>query len=170
MKTLYLLRHAKAEPASSKGEDIDRKLAPRGREACGTIGEYMKRKNYHPGLVLCSAAARTHETFELVMEAAGLSPKHIFEKDLYYCSAEEIITRLHDIEDEVDSVMIVGHNPVMHHLALVMAQPVSSDLHAELELKYPTGSLTVLRFAEGSWADVRPGSGELADFVTPSGS
>lgn len=168
MKTLYLLRHAKAESAGPTVDDIDRRLAPRGREACGTVGQYIKSKKYIPSFILCSPAKRTRETFELVMQSAGVAPQHQFERSLYLTSAEKIIGYLLDMGDNIDSLMVIGHNPSMHHLALTLAQPTSSELHRELELKYPTGALTVLRFPVDSWSDIASGAGELIDFMVPA--
>src|SRR5215469_9320859 len=103
MKTVYLLRHAKAESASGDQQDIDRKLAPAGREACEVVGEYMKEKGYLPDFVLCSAASRTRETFELTMEAAGVSPPHQIDKKLYTTTVEQIISRLKLLNDDLEA-------------------------------------------------------------------
>lgn len=168
MKTLYLMRHAKAEQAASKEEDINRNLSVPGREACEVVGVYMKNKGYNPGLVLCSAASRTRETFEMVMKYSAIAPQYEFLKELYNTTAEELIRRLRFIDDDVESVMIVGHNPVMHNLAMVLAQPGDGDLRMKLELKYPTGALTVLRFEVSSWNGIVPGNGKLLDFMVPS--
>src|SRR5262249_20263768 len=64
MKTLYLLRHAKAEPGGPELTDTARPLSARGREACPRMGAYMRRCGYDPALVLCSASHRTRETWE----------------------------------------------------------------------------------------------------------
>ena len=168
MKTVYLLRHAKAEPASDKQEDINRNLAERGREACSVIGSYMKEKDYLPSYVLCSPATRTRQTFDLVTQSMGIVPKHEFEKKIYASTTEGIIALLHHFDDSITSAMVIGHNPVMHHLALTLAQPISTNLHATLELKYPTGALTVLQFPVDSWQAISYGAGELVDFFTPS--
>lgn len=168
MRTIYLLRHAKAESASGTDHDIDRKLAPAGREACGVIGSYMKEKKYKPDFVLCSAASRTHETFELTMEAAGMSPPYQMDKKLYTTTVEQIIGRLHLLSDDIESVMVVGHNPVMHQLALTLASPAESDMRSMLEMKYPTGALTVLHFTVDFWSDISHWKGELADYMMPS--
>jgi phosphohistidine phosphatase len=168
LKTLYLLRHAKAESAHARENDFDRKLAERGREACQDVGEYMKAKNYLPQLVLSSSSARTTETFALVMQAAGIAPAHQFEKTLYLATADDVLRHIHLVSPDVESLLMIGHNPGMHHIALILAEPKSSDLHVNLELKYPTASLTVLCFNVDSWTEVSSGMGELLDFMTPS--
>lgn len=168
MKTVYLLRHAKAEMAAGNQQDIDRKLAPAGREACSIMGVYLNEKGYLPDFVLCSSAARTQETFELTMAAAGISPPHQIDKRLYATTVEQIIARLKLLNDDLGAVLVVGHNPVVHQLALTLARPAENELRSALEMKYPTGALTVLRFAVDFWDDIGHWKGELADFMRPS--
>jgi phosphohistidine phosphatase len=169
MKTLYLLRHAKAEPGSKDISDPDRGLAPRGREACELVGKYMSRKMYRPDAALCSTSTRTRQTLELVKAAAGFESKDYFESRLYLAEAPELLSQVQALVDGVRSVLVVGHNPGMHHAALLLSVPKRSQLRMNLELKYPTATLTVLRFDISHWADLAPGQGELVDFVTPAG-
>jgi phosphohistidine phosphatase len=168
MKTLYLLRHAKAEPAGKDGNDQDRVLSLRGVEACATVGSYMKSKGYLPEIVLSSTSARTRETFEQVKAALGITPKARFEDKLYLAEAETIIKHVQSVDHGVSSVMVVGHNPGMHHAALLLSEPGREKLRLELELKYPTCALTVLQFDAEDWKEVTQGKGRLADFITPA--
>jgi len=167
MKTLYLLRHAKAEPGGKDVSDPERILSARGREACITVGTYMKAKKYVPGVVLCSPSARTKETLERVVLAAGIQPEHRFENTLYLATAEEILRAIHALNDDVSSAMVVGHNPGMHHISLLLSRPKHTELRTTLELKFPTCAFAVLRFDHERWEDVVPGEGMLLDFVTP---
>jgi len=170
MKTVYLLRHAKAESAKGAQEDIERKLAPAGREACAVVGVYMKKKEYVPDFVLCSAACRTQETFELAMQAAGMSPPYRLEKKLYATTVDYILSQLRLLDDAIGSAMVVGHNPIMHQFALTLAKTKATDMRRSLEMRYPTGALTVLRFAADSWNDVERWQGELVDCMMSSAS
>jgi phosphohistidine phosphatase len=167
MKTLYLLRHAKAEPGSKDISDPERALSSRGWEAAAAMGAYMKAKGYSPAFVLSSPSARTKETLELVAKAAGMVLKHRFENTLYLATAEEILRAVHAVGDDVPSVMVVGHNPGMHHIALLLSEVRKSDARSALELKFPTCALAVLRFGVPSWERIAPGEGVLTDFVTP---
>ncbi len=169
MKTVYLLRNAKAENGADGQADIERKLTHAGREACATMGTYIKARGYLPALVLCSPAERTRETFELVMQASGFTPASRMEKKLYMSSPDQVISLINRLDEDFGSVMVVGHNPVMHHLAILRAQKQDTALHDALQMKYPTGTLTVLRFALDFWHDLAPGRGELVDFMPPSG-
>lgn len=167
MKTLYLLRHAKAEPASGPRSDADRPLAPRGRIASSSIGEYIKKEHYAPDVALVSPAARTIETYERVMSAAGFSPEWQRVKKLYLATAGDMLDQVHHLDDRYGSVLIVAHNPGLHHLSLALSDPAPTERRRTLEIKYPTGALTVLRFDAAHWTDIAPGHGKFVDFVTP---
>jgi phosphohistidine phosphatase len=167
MKTLYFLRHAKAESGTKDISDPERVLSSRGREACALMGAYMKTKVFIPAFVLCSPAARTKETSELIAAAADIKISPRFEDTLYLATAEEILRAVHTVDDDVSSVMVVGHNPGMHHIALLLCEPRHTRLRDTLELKYPTCALSVLRFDSKRWQDIATGEGTLVDFVTP---
>jgi len=167
MKTLYFLRHAKAEPGSKVLGDKERPLAPRGLEACETVGAYLKAKGYRPDFALVSSSVRTKQTFAEVTKTAGMGLRHRVEDALYLATAEEILRVLREAEETSGSLMIVGHNPGMHHIALLLAGTEPTPPRKVLELKYPTCALAVLHFKAKSWKDVAPGKGEIADFITP---
>lgn len=167
MKTLYLLRHAKAEPARGRETDSERTLSVNGQQTCQLVGAYMKAKHYLPEQVVASAARRTVETCEMTLKAAGINPPVDVQKNLYLATAEDLLHAIRQMEDGTPSVMMVGHNPGLHHLALALAEPVHSNLYVLLDIKYPTGALAVLHFDCASWQDISPGRGELADFMTP---
>jgi phosphohistidine phosphatase len=167
MKTLYLLRHAKAEAGSRELSDRNRPLSPRGQEACVAIGAYMKKRDYKPALVLSSPSVRTLDTSIRVREAADI---HIPEREidkLYLATADEILYYVRLVSDKLPSAMVVGHNPGMHHAALDLAKPERTELRRQLELKYPTGTLTVLRFDVQHWQDIAKEKGEIIDFASP---
>jgi phosphohistidine phosphatase len=168
MKTLYLLRHAKAESGSATVGDEDRPLSARGREACKRIGGYMMAKAYTPAMALCSTSARTRETLELVAESHSGKLSYALEKKLYLATADEMLEQIHTADDTYASLMVVGHNPGMHHLAALLASAEYTPLRTILEIKYPTGALAVLTFDVKRWSDVTQGGGELKDFVIPS--
>ena len=169
MKTLYLLRHAKADAGSKELSDRNRPLSARGQEACVAIGEYMKKHSYSPALVLTSPSLRTVDTSIRVRDAADIhAPERQIDK-LYLATADEILHYIRLVSDKLPSAMVVGHNPGMHHSALDLAKPERTQLRRELELKYPTGTLTVLHFDIQHWHDLAKGKGDIIDFASPQG-
>ena len=164
MKQLFLLRHAKSSWDDPGLVDHDRPLAPRGRRAVRLIAEHLGREGVTPALVLCSSARRTRETLEGIAPALGEATAVQSEGELYAASGRRLLERLREIEDDVESLMLIGHNPGVEQLALSLAG--GGQKLALLRCKYPTGALATLEFS-GRWSDLRPGSAELTDFVTP---
>jgi phosphohistidine phosphatase len=164
MKQLFLLRHAKSSWSDSELVDHDRPLAPRGRRALKLIAEHLGREGVTPALVLCSSARRTRETLERIAPALGEGIPVQIERELYAASERRLLERLRAVEDDVESLMLIGHKPGVQQLALSLAG--SGQNLAGLGRKYPTGALATLEFS-GRWGDLQPGRAELTDFVTP---
>jgi phosphohistidine phosphatase len=164
MKQPFLLRHAKSSSDDSDLGDHDRPLAPRGERALKLIAEHLGREGVTPALVLCSSAVRTRETFVRIAPALGEEVSVQIERGLYGASEQRLLERLRAVDDGVESLMLVGHNPGVAQLARSLAG--SGRNLADLRGKYPTGALATLEFS-GRWGDLRPGRAELTDFVTP---
>ena len=164
MSDLFVLRHAKSSWDDPELGDHDRPLAPRGRRAAKAMGGHLRRERIAPDLVLCSSARRTRETLDRIAPALGDDVAVSVEADLYAASADELLERLRTVDDDVESVMLIGHNPGLEQLALGLAG--SGDELPDLRRKFPTGALATLSFA-GRWRDLALGSAELTDFVKP---
>jgi phosphohistidine phosphatase len=160
MKRLFLLRHAKSSWKDEGLADRDRPLAGRGRRAAKVMARHLQEEKISPALVLCSPARRTRETLE------GVSPSGEvrIEDELYGASGTELLERLRDVPDEVESVMLIGHNPAIEELALGLAS--GGARLEDMERKFPTAALATLT-APDSWKELAPGSAELVAFVTP---
>jgi phosphohistidine phosphatase len=165
-KRLFVLRHAKSSWDDPGLDDRERPLAPRGRRAAKLLAEHLRGSGIRPVQVLCSPARRTLETLE------GVDPggEALVEPELYSATASEIIKRLARVPEEVDSVMVIGHNPALQTLVLRLAGgngSVSdgSDL-AHVQRKFPTGALATLTFQCG-WSELSPGSAQLVAYVRP---
>jgi phosphohistidine phosphatase len=164
MKQLFLIRHAKSSWDDADLADHDRPLAPRGERALKLIAEHLGREGVRPALVLCSSAVRTRETLERIAPALGEGIPVKIESGLYGASEQRLLERLRAVDDGVESVMLIGHNPGVAELARSLAG--SGRKLADLSGKYPTGALATLEFS-GRWGDLQPGRADLTDFVTP---
>jgi phosphohistidine phosphatase len=158
-KRLVILRHAKSSWKDRDLVDHDRPLNARGRRAAKDVGHYLRRQGIAPALVLCSSAARTRETLEL-LELEG-RPEVSVEDQLYGASAGELVVRLQRVTAAVPSVLLIGHNPGVQDLALTLA---GDD---ERLASFPTAALADLRVAIAGWQDLRPGGATLYAFTTP---
>ncbi|OEU96838.1 SixA phosphatase family protein [Streptomyces oceani] len=164
-RSIVLLRHAKADwPDVS---DHERPLAERGRKDAPLVGEWLTAHGISPQLTLCSSAARTRETWKLVVTKLPERPRTIYEDRLYEASTGEIISVLNELPEEVADVLVVGHNPGMQTVAETLAGGVEGDSAAHMARRgFPTSALAVLRF-NGTWKSVEPGAGTLTTFWAP---
>jgi phosphohistidine phosphatase len=160
LKTLYILRHAKAEAEGGDG-DAERPLTKRGRKAAAAMGEYLASFKPAPRLVLCSTSLRTRETLEAILPALAPVPQTLFEDALYLASTSRLLDRLQRVPEHTESVLVIGHNPGLHQLAAALASEAS-----ELAEGFPTAALAVLRIA-GAWSGLKPRQATLIDFKTP---
>lgn len=172
MKKLLLLRHAKSDRNGGL-EDFERPLNARGRKAAPKMAEAMLARSYVPDRALVSPAERTRETWQL------MAP--VFDKDrvatdfidrLYLASANHILGVIRQLAPEVQTPIVVGHNPGIEDLAARLSgEKQSSEGEQALERlkrKYPTCALTVLTFPIESWSELDLGTGALVEFLTPS--
>jgi phosphohistidine phosphatase len=164
-RTVILLRHAKSSWSDSTVADIDRPLAPRGERAARKLAKYIRRKKIRPALVLCSPSLRTRQTLEAVESSLGKRSAVKVVPQLYAASEQELLEQLQALPDSVRSVMLIGHNPSLQNLALVLASR-GADL-PQLQEKFPTGALATLVVPGESWAALSPGEAELVEYVVP---
>lgn len=171
MLTLSLMRHAKSDWAELDFDDFDRALAPRGIKAAPLIGKAIAKLGLKPDLVVCSGAVRTRATLALILPQLGQPPPDIvYDDQLYLAFATTMLDVLKAAAWPAHRhVMLLGHNPGTHALALELTGGGDKKAIAELASKFPTAGLAVLRFPFEHWRDVRAGTGELVYFITPRG-
>jgi len=170
MKTLYLLRHAKSAWDDPTLPDHDRPLAPRGKRAAATMAKYLaERKGGPPApdMVLCSSARRAQDTLAAVAGAWPTPVPVSVEPGLYLCGEAALLDRLRALPDRVRSVMLVGHNPDFHHLALGLCVRGPAESLASLRAKLPTGSFLAIGLPDGPWTDLAWATGDLLEFTPP---
>lgn len=171
MRRLMLLRHAKTEHDAPSGRDRDRRLDKRGHSDAAEVGGWIGRHPPFPDLVLVSHAVRAHQTWEIAWEAMkGLAPEPQVEllPELYGADASQLRQIIRSAsEADPQRLMLVGHNPGMHELALAFAGSGDAAGRKALGDNLPTSGLAVLDFAVDDWADVAFRRGRLVLFVTP---
>ena len=168
MLTLSLLRHAKSSWDDLDLDDFDRPLSKRGANAAPEMGRAMRELKLNPDLVLCSTAVRTRATVALVLLELGPPPPEVrYEDGLYLASPTSILGQIRKTAKSVRNLLVVGHNPGMHALALELTGAAKREDMAELATKFPTAALANMTFDLDSWRDVGAGLGHLVVFMTP---
>ena len=163
MKFLYLLRHAKSSWKDPGLDDHDRPLNKRGRQAAKLMATYLRRSEITPDVVICSTATRAKETLDPIVKAIN-PPKVILKRKIYWGTQQELWQQLWNIPKRAKSVLLIGHSPALHDLALELAQ-TDKPLPFESE-KFPTGAIASFRF-RGAWKALEPHAAELISFITP---
>ena len=87
------------------------------------------------------------------------------EAELYAASADELLGRIRAVPETVASVMLIGHNPGLQDLALVLAA-AGAELE-RLEAKFPTAALATLTLANTTWRRLSQADAVLAAYVVP---
>ena len=159
MKTLYLLRHAKSSWDDPGLKDFDRPLSGRGLKAAPRMGSYIRKEKIRPDLILSSPAFRAKQTTTLVCEAAGLTDVVIhFDERIYEASAQRLFEIVVGLKDNLDSAMMVGHNPGFEELLAALTGESK---------RMPTAALACIELNVKKWSDVSANSGKLKWLIKP---
>ncbi len=169
LKTLHLLRHAKAGEGDPGGTDHARPLVERGVADAKAMGLYLRKEKVAVDRVYSSSSQRTRETYDLI--APGLPKAQVAFRDrLYLIDASDLIELIQGLPDTADSVMLVGHNPTYYVTALTLLKEAAagqSEPFKALKEKFSTGALASMTFNVEHWRDVRAASGTLIAYVRP---
>jgi phosphohistidine phosphatase len=158
MKTLYLLRHAKSSWDNSNLDDFDRPLNDRGLKTAPLMGEMMREKNLLPELIVSSPAKRVRQTAELTKESAQIEREIEFDERIYAASTSELLKVASELNDESESIMLVGHNPGFENLVRVLTGKFET---------MPTAALAVIDLEIESWSGISPECGVLRELLRP---
>ena len=157
MKNLYLLRHAKSSWDDFALKDFDRPLSTRGIQDADLMGNFFKSKRKGLDLVVSSPSKRTKETLDHFFNKT--TQNIIFDETIYHSSEQNIYSVLKHIEEDIKSLMIVGHNPSMHEF--------SESFSGQFIEKFSTCSLASFEF-DDEWVNVCENLGNLTEFKIPS--
>ena len=171
MRRLMLLRHAKTETDAPSGKDRDRRLDDRGRRDAAEIGGWISRHPPFPDRVLVSTAIRAHQTWDTAWEAMKnlvSQPQVEFLPELYGADPKHLLQTIRMAsESDPKRLMLVGHNPGMHELALTLTGSGDAAAKKALDHNLPTSGLAIFDFATDDWNEVAFRRGKLVLFVSP---
>jgi phosphohistidine phosphatase len=164
-RTLMLMRHAKS--AWPDVPDHDRPLAPRGERDAPAMGRWLRAVDRIPDYVLCSTARRASQTWLLAQAELGAAASVSFDDSVYFDSTDPLAELLRRTPATIRTLLLVGHDPAVHELALLFAGDGSDPGARErLAAKFPTAAVAILDF-DGDWAQLEPGTARLISFMVP---
>jgi phosphohistidine phosphatase len=157
MKTLLIMRHAKAEPPDENTSDHERPLAPRGERDAPHVGHWLVAQELVPGVILSSDALRAKTTAELVADACNFKRPIQFFNELYVALPETYVQVLQNNAGEAERALVVGHNPTLDDLVYLLTGTHES---------FPTAGLAVVELEIDAWQDLRlPTQHVLSHFI-----
>jgi len=126
MKTLLLMRHAKSSFKDGSMPDFERPLSKRGEKDAPRMGKLLREKDLVPDLIIASSAVRAKATAELVAEKSGYKGEILNAGDLYLGEPAAYLDALRNLDDDVETVLIIGHNPGLETLLQILTDKVES--------------------------------------------
>lgn len=157
MKTIYLLRHAKAD--KSLINDIGRDLSGKGRRQAESIGKWMSENGIIPAWIICSSAKRTKATAKICSERISYQRSIRFEDGLYDAGSDTYLDIIGALNDKYDSVMMVGHNPAISAMVTIL-----TGVHLDMS----PCMLVCIEIDLDEWRSVKDANGTLKWFQIPS--
>ena len=167
MKRLFLLRHAKSSWDDPTLGDFDRPLNPRGRAAAEAMGRELRALGLGFDVVVASPARRVVETLARVARGYGRDLAPQLDRKLYAAGADGLLSIVRATDDAVGALLLVGHNPGLHQLALRLSAADGGATFKKLSVKFPTAALAEIVFSVEPWGKVAAGKGRLERFIRP---
>ncbi|AOR35628.1 phosphohistidine phosphatase [Streptomyces fodineus] len=168
LRRLVVLRHAKS--AWPEGvEDHRRPLARRGLRDAPAAGRALAEADCLPDLALCSPAVRARRTWELASAEWGTPPPVRYDRRLYAAGVPELLEVVRETPPEVETLLLVGHNPGLEELVLEVARDGLDDTLDRVRTKFPTAAIAVLSWRGTGWPALGPGGALLTSFTVPRG-
>lgn len=159
MKTIAFIRHAKSD-WNNDLPDFERPLKKRGKNDAPMMGKYIRDSFTLPDLIISSPATRARQTAELLAAELGYPADSIaYARELYMADSETYFRIIHEIEDNVDNVYIVSHNPGTENI-------INQISDARLD-HMPTCGIAQIGFEVNAWLDVHEASGKILRFDIP---
>ena len=159
MKEIYVLRHAKSSWDNSNLRDFERPLADRGISDAKKMSKFLKDMNLKIDKVLCSNAIRAKETFDLTADGFNFEiDKATYSDKLYFGDMTTIIQDLKELDESLNNILIVGHNPTLHYLVEILTN--------ESINRFTTCNLATISH-DGEWVSLNSQQCSLKSLIRP---
>ena len=159
MKRLILLRHAKSDWDAPYDADHARPLASRGEHAAAAIGRALALARQIPDLAITSSARRARTTVDIAAAAGDWDCPIQATDDLYGASPGDAIRLVNRADDDVDRLLLAGHEPTWSHLAAILTGG------GRFQMK--TATALAVDFDIATWDRAEPGAGAAAWMLNP---
>ncbi|MCO6450267.1 MAG: histidine phosphatase family protein [Caldilineales bacterium] len=158
MKSLFIMRHAKSSWDSPNLPDFDRPLAGRGEKDAPRMGDFLAGRDLVPDLIVSSPALRAKTTAKRAAKAMGYDDEIVYDERIYAAGVQDLMAVVAGLPNEVESVMLVGHNPGFEELVEWLCGAAA---------RMPTAAIAYVAIDAENWFEVGENSGVLEWLITP---
>jgi len=159
-KILYLIRHAKSSWEDRSVSDFDRTLNERGLKDAPLMARLLKAINVRPDLVISSPAKRCLLTAEIFCGILEYPQENIrYENKIYDAGVKELMEVLAGISDNIETVILFGHNPGLSTFSNLLGNKFIGEL--------PTCGIIGLNFGTTQWNKCERGCGKIFIYEYP---
>ncbi|MDA8370202.1 MAG: histidine phosphatase family protein [Nocardiopsaceae bacterium] len=149
-RRLVILRHAAAQYCLNSADHV-RGLTDEGRIQARAAGAQLAQAGLVPDHVICSTALRARQTLELVLSQLPREPTIDYAESAYSANVDTIFELINAVDPEVETLLVVGHNPTMAQLAAVFVEDGGF-------ISFSPASIAVATL-EVDWLYAAPGTG-----------
>jgi len=142
VRTVLLMRHGKSSWDEEGVGDHERPLAKRGKRQAVQMGQMLRAHDLLPDVILSSTAKRARSTARRVVEASEYNGEVIYDERLYFQGLEPYLERLASLPDDAQRALIIGHNPLLEELVLLLAGEA---------VRLPTAAVACIDLPIASW-------------------
>ncbi len=128
----------------------------------------MASNSIDPDLILCSAAARTKETLELLKEKACFTSEVRILEELYLIGKKQLVKLLAASSDQYKHICVIAHNPGLHELVLDLISGAPLEILSEVNSNFPTMALAHFELQLDKWEDLPDNKGSIKLYMTPA--
>jgi phosphohistidine phosphatase len=161
VKTLIILRHAKAEASAPDGTDIHRPLSERGHRDALVTGKSLRKLELFPDRILCSPSVRTRQTVEGLLQKLKRDVPVIFDESIYEATTGMLLSLLAR-QEEAETLLLVGHNPGVEELVGRLISPA-----APVPIPLPTAGIARVDLSIVHWSEIESTRGTLVWLASP---
>ena len=118
-------------------DDHDRPLNKRGKKDAPRMGRLLREEDLLPDLMLVSSARRCRKTAEHLIRQSGYRGETRITGELYEAGADKLRAFLAALPDNLERVLLLGHNPGMEELLESLTgayTPLTTAALAQLKL------------------------------------
>lgn len=157
---LYLMRHAQSADKQPGQSDKGRELTAQGVRDSIKIGSHLYAQKINPDTIVSSDAVRAKTTASLLLDTLKLMPEKIeLNEELYEASVRTFLREITELQDNLNHVICIGHNPTVSYLAEYLTKAEIGDLQP--------GSMVIIQLDTLLWRKVGEGTGKLVKLITP---